>query len=53
VGAEVSNQAVCNCGPLIALAGINYLLTSMRANGYHLSDRLVEAICRVAGEGPA
>ncbi|MCX6923405.1 MAG: DUF3368 domain-containing protein [Verrucomicrobia bacterium] len=25
VGAEVSSQAVCNCGPLIALAGINQL----------------------------
>ena len=52
MGAEVSSQAVCNCGPLIALAGINQLaLASMRAHGYYLSDRLVEAICRAAGEG--
>ena len=28
-------------------------LASMRAHGYYLSDRLVEAICRAAGEGLA
>jgi predicted nucleic acid-binding protein len=34
------------------IPGVQPALASMKANGYHLSDRLVAAICRVAGEGP-
>jgi predicted nucleic acid-binding protein len=30
--------------------GVQPLLTAMRKNGYHLSDRLVQAVCEAAGE---
>jgi len=32
------------------IAGVRPVLAGMKANGYHLSDRLVEAICQAAGE---
>ena len=33
--------------------GVQPLLTAMRKNGYHLSDRLLNAVCQAAGEAPA
>ena len=35
------------------ISGVQPILTGMKANGYHLSDRLVAAICQAAGEGSA
>jgi hypothetical protein len=34
------------------IPGVQPILAGMKANGYHLSDRLVDAICQAAGESP-
>lgn len=34
------------------IPGVQPVLAGMKANGYHLSDRLVGAICQAAGEPP-
>lgn len=57
VAEQVFNLPIVGTGGLLLRAkkaglipAVSPLLTAMKTNGYHLSDRLVQAVSRAAGE---
>lgn len=57
VAEQVYNLPIVGTGGLLLRAksaglipSVTTMLTAMKTNGYHLSDRLVKAVCEAAGE---